>query len=410
MSKPENKEVKFNWEDDYFNTHWEAGKVSEMAHENKMRFWKRDCYSQPGRSYVRGLDVTLESVTDPRLIAPIVTSLFNDMETNKTGSILVVPSNDVETHVQSQWVARGRFNWNHQKWPSLYEKSDSAQWWRNVCHMYNDVRIGYFIISGVKAGICTLDGRGEDGVWYFSTEKIELEKKKQHRETEETWFRNKMHKTGGETLDEHLELLEKYEQEEGIKWMKKQSWFKGCSSKYYNIPVWKQRTIKDIISLPSELEVQLEEDRYKEKLEKERKEKEEKENNKRKTEKYKDEFNKVMKMEDWQFYDYLLWWSLGDDVEEGNYDRECPTILARNDREKMTSRYKKIEKEAMKEKEKEDIDELRVNERKTEKYKNEMNILLRISDRRYKEYLRHYKKPISLAMKDRQKLLWENNV
>tara|TARA_Y100000389_G_C17404196_1_gene487123 strand:- start:142 stop:1260 length:1119 start_codon:yes stop_codon:yes gene_type:complete len=366
--------------------------------------------NQKMNEYAHGLEVSLESVTDPRLITPIVTCLFNDMETNKKGSILIIPGDDMETSLQTQWVARGSFNWNHNKWPSLYENSDSAQWWRNICHISNDVRMGYFIIAGVKAGICTLDGRGEGSVWYFSTEKIEIEKKKQHRDTEEMWFQNGLYKTGGKTLDDHLELLEKYKKEKGIEWMKKQSWFKGSSSKYCNTQIWKERTLADILAIPSELEVHSEENRYKEKMEEERKEQEEKENNKRKTKKYKDEFNKVIKMEDWKFYDYLIGCCLEQENEEENYDKDCPSILARNDREKMTYRSKKREQEETEEKQQAETELLRDKERKTEKYRNEINILLRISDSRYKEYLCHHKKPISLAMRDRQKLLWENNV
>ena len=265
------------------------------------------------------LNVTIESLTDQRLISPIVSALFAEMDKQKNGSIMthhkrdlestpfiddsmiyhvfyIKDTEDVETNMQLEWLNCKSDKWNHRKWPDLYNKSDSAQWWRNVCDIYDDVRIGYFIIAGVKAGICTLDGRSENGLWGFSSKRIE-----KNRDNKE-------------------------EQESGVKWLEDQTWFSGYSSKYYKKKqsTWTANTAEYIRSLPSEPVVQLEENACKKRVELKKKEQEEKDNKERQTHVYKNEMNKLMKLVDYQFQNYIL------------YHMDDPWTLAMKDRQALT--------------------------------------------------------------------------
>ena len=262
------------------------------------------------------LNIDINSLMDPRLIAPIVSDLFAKMYEKKTGSIIsnhkkdlnhtpflddsmvyhmfyLKDSNDIETQMQTHWLQYSNLNWNHKKWPELYN-SDEAQWWRNICTIYNDVRIGYFIIEGVKAGICKVDGLSENGLLFFSSTHLENKLYEDSFFLPEPWKENQTR----------------------IEWLEKQPWFSGSSNKYYkNDKTWVINTIENIKSIPSEPIVEVKERKEKEK---ELREKEAKERN---TPQYKNEMEKLKKMVSYQWEDYKL------------YNMDEPWTLAMKDRQ-----------------------------------------------------------------------------
>ena len=315
--RPDNNDLKFNWTDNKFRTKWEAGPVGEMPYEQTVRFWRRDSQDY-GVAYHRGLDVTVESLTDPRLISPAVSKLFAYMAT--TGQL--APSmgfgdvngsdyngRDYETDYMISWCEKYGPHWNHRKWPELYNNSDSAQWWRNVCYMYGDVRIGYYIIAGTMAGICTLDGWSEENVYYISSERRERSKKRHRRRVEELNWPSPEHKRIMEendvyTLDQVMECMEMEEQKKGVEWMEQQTWFRGCSGKY-GVSPWVKISCEGLNNIPSEPKVQEREARERKEMEQREAEHKRKQDEERKTDKYKAEYAKVSNMNEDECYDYL---------------------------------------------------------------------------------------------------------
>ena len=266
------------------------------------------------------LNIDINSLMDPRLIAPIVSDLFAKMSEKKTGSIIsnhkkdlnptpflddlmlyhmfyLKDSDDIETQMQSHWLQYTNLNWNHKKWPELYN-SDEAQWWRNICTIYTDVRIGYFIIEGVKAGICKIDGSSENGLLFFSSTHLE----------------NKLH--------EDFFSKPPKENQTGITWLEKQPWFTGSSNKYYkNDKIWVINTIENMKSIPSEPRVEVEERKEQERELREKQEKQEKDNKERNTPQYKNEMEKLKQMVSYEWENYKL------------YNMDEPWTLAMKDRQ-----------------------------------------------------------------------------
>tara|TARA_B100000497_G_C7660048_1_gene397526 strand:+ start:520 stop:1533 length:1014 start_codon:yes stop_codon:yes gene_type:complete len=327
--RPDNNDLKFNWTDNKFRTKWEAGPVGDMLYERKVRFWRRDSYDY-GDFYILGLDVTVDSLTDPRLISPAVSKLFACMvvegQLAPSMGFDGVDGRDYETDHMISWCEKYGCSWNHRKWPELYNHSDSAQWWRNICYMYDDVRIGYYIIAGALAGICTLDGWGEDGVYYISSERRERSKKRHRRRVEELNWPSPEHKRIMEendvyTLAQVMECMEIEEHREGVEWMEQQPWFRGCSGKY-GVSPWVKISCEGLNNIPSEPKVQERETRERKEMEQKEAEYKRKQDEERKTEEYKTEYTKVSNMNEDECYDYL----------DSFYDRSETPSLALRDR------------------------------------------------------------------------------
>lgn len=170
MTRPANTEVKFNWQDEYYRTVLDAGHPKDMPQKHRsLRF------STDSGTHFKGLDVTLAKIHDPRLLHPATQKLFARMQKEKRGT-LAIPEEVVyeASQAQQRWVSSMNAPGGgvRSKWPKLLnDQHGAAQYIRNVINSHHDIAMVYFIVAGVKAGICTLDGWGD--VFWFSTARRE---------------------------------------------------------------------------------------------------------------------------------------------------------------------------------------------------------------------------------------------